>query len=70
VSAAVEHARTLMSQPPSSTDSLPPAEGDRRRWEIALALVEDMQVGRRLHLPPDRQASPAQHDAPQSEDAS
>ena len=66
VQAAVREAYALLEDRDRLNEGhAPPAEGDSRQSEKAITLVEDMEVGRRLHrMPPT--PPPA---APQGEDA-
>jgi hypothetical protein len=65
VSAAVDEAHALLQETgPASGWS---AQGDPRRSEIATALVEDMEVGRRLHQAPPSAASIQPEESPPEE---
>jgi len=61
VSAAVEEAHALLQDQADT----PAAERDSHRSELAVALVEDMEVGRRLHQPHTAQTA---QESPQGED--
>ena len=65
VSAAVEEAHALLQD--TSPGGGGPAQGDSRQSEIATALVEDMEVGRRLHQAPSSHASKQPREFPPAE---